>query len=334
MPQMIIYSSTLNAPAVKLNRRYKVKITITATISLDKLNSFAIYCELADFSIMESYMEQGTIISIVNNKGGTGKTATTCNIGFSLARLNQRVLVIDMDPQSNASSILLGKDRTPHSIGSLLNPDGSVPRLEECISVTKFPNLYIIPNISETAVIEPKLIRHAPGSLNLLRERIRDYALQNFDFTLIDNPPNLGTFVICSLITSDFVIVPCEAGSRHSLEGLVNAVDFINEIRQDNNIDLRFLKLLATKVNKRSSTCQAVMGQIKKFFPPDKIFDTYIPVNIDIQKAELALTPVWNIRSNSPGAQAYMDLAREIMTILGLPQEVKTSSHRKSKAAV
>jgi len=257
----------------------------------------------------------GIIISIINNKGGTGKTATACNLAHALSRMNQKVLVVDMDPQTNASNILLGKSKTILGLYNLLDPDNKID-VASCITGTPYQDLYILPNIAETAALEPKLIRRAPGTLTILREKLRDYALNNFDFTIIDNPPNLGTFVICSLYCSDFAIVPNEAGSKHSMEGLIKAVSFINDIRKDGNVDLRFLKLLITKVDKRMSACKAIIAQIKKFFPSDKVFETIIPSNSDFQKAELSSKPVYALRTNAPGSIAYTNLAKEILELL------------------
>ncbi|MDD3581948.1 MAG: ParA family protein [Desulfobacca sp.] len=261
-------------------------------------------------------MPSGHIISIVNHKGGVGKTTTACNLAHALAREGKRVLVVDMDPQCNATSILRGDIEARCTLYEILDPEENEISIENCIYGTAYNDLYLIHNIPETATIEPRLIRLMPNSLTLLKAKIRNYAVNNFDFTIIDNPPNLGTFVICSLYCSDFVIVPNEAGSRYSVDGLIKAVNFVDDVQKDNNPNLRFLKLLITKVDRRMSVCKAIISQIRRYFPIEKVFDTMIPSNTEFQKAELSFKTVIAYKSNASGSIAYQKLAREILALL------------------
>jgi len=261
-------------------------------------------------------MQTGSILSIVNHKGGVGKTTTTCNLAHALARKGKRVLVIDMDPQCNATSILRGDIESRCSLYEILDPDVNNITIENCIYGTAYDNLYLIHNIPETATIEPKLIRLMPDSMLILKNKIRNYSINNFDFTIIDNPPNLGTFVICSLLTSDFVIVPNEAGSRYSVDGLIKAVQFVDDIQKYDNKNLRFLRLLITKVDRRMSVCKAIVSHIRRFFPQDKVFETVIPSNTEFQKAELTYKTIIAFKSNASGSIAYINLAKEILKII------------------
>lgn len=257
------------------------------------------------------------IISVINNKGGVGKTTTTVNLGHALARVGQRVLVVDVDSQCNASDLLLSLDARPRrTLYDLLDSEESISA-PDCINGTMYPDLFLLPNSSDTAAIEPHLITSAPSSLTLLRRKLREYALENFDFTLIDNPPNLGTFVILSLYCSDFAIVPTEAGSKHSGEGLIKAVDFINEVRATGNADLRFLKLLLTKVDKRTAISKAIVAQIRQLFSREKVFDVQIPINTALQQAEYKSQTIFKYRSNAIAAKAYQNLAKELLKLLG-----------------
>lgn len=263
-------------------------------------------------------MQTSYIISIVNHKGGVGKTTTACNLSHALSRKGFKVLLVDMDPQCNATSILGSTVDSRYSLYELIDPSNNNINVEQCIYLTSYPDLYIIQNTPETATLEPKLIRLIPNSLSFLKNKIRDYCLNKFDFTIIDNPPNLGTFVICALYSSDFVVVPIEAGSRYSIDGLIKAINFVDDIQKDGNDQLKFLRLLITRVDKRTSVCKAIVSQIKRHFPHEKVFETLIPANTEFQKAELLYKSIYAYKSNSSGAVAYNNLADEILSILGL----------------
>lgn len=154
-------------------------------------------------------------------------------------------------------------------------------------------------------------------ALFLLRERLREYASANYSFTILDCPPNLESFVISSLIASDFAIVPTMAGSRFSLNGLIKAKCFIDDIRLEHNPDLKFLKLLLTMVDSRTSICKKSISAIRKAFPIAEVFDQTIPINTDFQKAEACNQSIFRYRIGAPGATAYLHVAQEIIEIVG-----------------
>ena len=249
------------------------------------------------------------IISIINHKGGVGKTATAVNLGHALARLNKIVLIIDIDPQCNATSIILGTNEYRKSFYDLLTTDQNP---KDFIHPTEYSNLFIIPNLPETATLEFDIVRTVPESLFELKKKL-SIIKNDYDFILIDNPPSLGVFCILSLNTSDYVIVPNEAGSRTSIEGLKKAVEFIEKIRNSSNPNLNFLKLLTTKVDKRLAVHKVLLKLIESEFPQNKIFKTIIPVNTDIQKAELKKETIFKYKSNVAGAVAYKKLALELI---------------------
>ncbi len=260
----------------------------------------------------------GLIISVITNKGGTGKTTTAISLGEALALEGMKTLIIDNDSQCNASSILLQKE--PHdSLYEILKSDQNIP-LKNCIYRTDFTeNLYCIPNIPETATLDPELTkRGAQGGFNVLRDGLRHYAVMNFDIALIDNAPNMGIFVINSLHCSDFVIVPTEAGSKHSISGLIKAVQFIQDISNDpeGNPGLKFLRLLVTKVDRRTSVSRIITEELKAQFGHGYMFHTVIPINTAIQQAELLNKTIFSYDSSSPGAKAYRELAKELISIL------------------
>jgi chromosome partitioning protein len=252
----------------------------------------------------------------VNNKGGVAKTQTTVNLADALARRGKKVLVVDMDSQCNSSSIMIPKGtNVRNSVYELLDPAQTNTNAANFVYITSLKNVVCIPNVPETAALEPTLILSAPNSFLTLRNRIRDYAVNNFDFTLIDNPPNMGTFVLCSLYTSDFVIVPIKAGSAFSVEGLLKASELINDVREKGNPDLRFLRLLITSVDKRTLMSKTIVDQLHVSFSEDKIFETSIPTNAAIEHAEATSQTIIQFDPSSPAAKAYRQLANELIDI-------------------
>ena len=218
----------------------------------------------------------GVIVAIVNNKGGVGKTTAACNLAHALGLLGKRVLVVDLDPQCNATSLLLSNrlDRQ-HSLYELLAHDTLGFPLTRAIYPSQYEGVSCLPNVPETAALEPEMIMSAPASLSRLRRHLRHYALRHFDFVIIDNPPNLGSFVICALNTADFALVPVKAGSAFSVSGLLQAVRLINEVRVEANKDLRDLRLLINQVDKRTLISRTLTDQIFKAFGEDQIFKTF-----------------------------------------------------------
>lgn len=261
-------------------------------------------------------MERGIIISVANNKGGTGKTTVSCNLAHAISKLGYKVLLVDMDSQVNATSLILGSTSTPRSLYDLLNPESQQIDIESCIYPTTYNNLYILPNIAETAGLEPDLINGAPDSFFILKNIFRDYACKNYDFIFIDNPPNMGTFVIISLYSSDFVIVPNESGSSFSMEGLIKMIKLINSIRERGNPNLRFLRLLLNKVDRRTSISKATISYINDKFKSDQIFKTNIPICTAFQKAEGVRQTILSYAPSSTGAKHYRLLAAELEEVV------------------
>jgi chromosome partitioning protein len=261
-------------------------------------------------------MPNGTVISILNHKGGCGKTTTAINLGHALARMNIKTLVVDADLQCNSTSNLFSHDRLKYSLFNVLNPEDGTISVSQCIFGTLYENLSLLPNSGDTAALEQKLIQHYPEGMQILRDRFRDYAKDNFDVVLIDNQPSLGSFVMNSLMASDFGIVPCETGSKYSLEGLSEAVSFIEDIRQTGATDIKFLKVLLTKTDQRKLAHRATITQIRNHYPAAKVFKTFIPTNTDFQKAELRSETIFSFRSNATGAIAYRNLAMELLDTL------------------
>jgi chromosome partitioning protein len=274
----------------------------------------------------------GVVIAIVNNKGGVGKTTAACNLAHALGLLSRRVLVVDLDPQGNATVLLLPHHLDQHySMYELLAKETKAPPINKFIYPSQYDGVFCLPNVPETASLEPRLILGAPASFLRLRRHLRDYALQEFDFVIIDTPPNLGTFVLCALNTADFALVPVKAGSAFSVAGLLKAVRLVNEVRTQSNNDLRFLRLLINQVDKRTLISRSLTEQLFKTFRKDQIFKTIIPGNTAFEQAEAAGATIFRYNPNATGARAFRDLAQELLEIysgetipLGRPHDAQS----------
>ncbi len=257
----------------------------------------------------------GYIISVTNNKGGCGKTTTTCNLADALSRQKKTVLVVDADSQCNTTKILLEKGiAVRNSLYELLDPKKEKINIASCIYPTTCKNVLMIPNVDETASLEPELIKNTPQIFFRLRDILLKES-EKFDFIMIDNPPNMGTFVLISLYASYFVIVPIKAGSAFSVDGLLKALNIISEVRKSGNADLRFLRLLINCLDKRTSISKTIINQIYQTFGPKDIFETTIPINTAFERSESTSQTVFQYDHGAPGARSFRMLAHEFIKI-------------------
>ena len=246
-------------------------------------------------------------LAISNQKGGVGKTTTAVNLATAMAAVNKKVLVIDLDPQGNASTSL-GIDHKHRTINTyhLLVGDAKV---SEAIVATSVPNLFVIPSGVDLAAAELELVdvehRHARLKMALTEQA------QEYDFILIDCPPSLGLLTLNALVAADAVMVPLQAEFL-ALEGISHLVRTIERIRKGYNPTLEIQGIVLTMVDKRNNLSEMVESDVRSYFG-EKVYTTVIPRNVRISEAPSHGKPILLYDFASKGAQAYLNLAGEVL---------------------
>ena len=247
----------------------------------------------------------GTVYAIANQKGGVGKTTTAVNLAACVAEAGYESLLVDIDPQSNATLGLgIDKHTKPTVYEALL---GDLP-LAEAIVVTDIAHLSVVPAGPDLAGATVELPRMA-GSENRLRDAlapIRD----SHAFTLLDCPPSLGPLTVNALVAADRVIVPVQA-EYFALEGLAGLLDTLSLIQRELNPRLTVAGMLLTMHDGRTKLAQDVEREVREHFPR-LVFDTVIPRNVRVGEAPSFGKPVIHYDPHSAGAGAYVDLAKEV----------------------
>jgi len=263
----------------------------------------------------------GIIISVLNNKGGVGKTSLSCNLGAALARMQKKVLVIDNDPQSNASTNVLQNTviNRENTLYELLDPSNKKEiHVQDCIYLSpQQKNLYCLPNVRATSGLDMELVAEYPKSLTVLKEKVKDYVDSNFDFTIIDTPPNIGIFTTIALCTSQFVIVPIDSSSADSLDGLQEALNLVDSVKKTDNKDLKFLRLLINRVHGHKTICKVIIEDVQKRFKKDQMFKTTIPDTTAMQQAAYLRETLFKYRRTCKAARSFRELAKELVSIVG-----------------
>ncbi|MBI4359490.1 MAG: ParA family protein [Candidatus Jacksonbacteria bacterium] len=255
------------------------------------------------------------IISVVNQKGGVGKTTTAINIASFLAYLGKRVLLIDMDPQANATSGL-GINHKELNLNVYHALIGERP-LSEVILGDKLDLLHLAPSGSALAGANVELVDHPEREFRLAEslKHIKD----GYDYILIDCPPSLGLLTINGIVSADDLLIPVQA-EYYALEGLGQLLETIELIKTRLKPALSVLGAVITMYDKRTSLSQGVFEDLYKYFP-NKIMKSVIPRNVRLAEAPSYGKPILNYDSSAPGAKAYERLAREILHIYELQPE-------------
>ena len=252
------------------------------------------------------------IISVINQKGGVGKTTTAINLAAGLALKNYKVLLIDLDPQGNASTgVGIGHSEREKSIyDSLIKKDSFF----ECIKKTKIENLNIIPANAELSGLESE-VANEPQKAFLLKKIVDDYlngaTNEKFSHIIIDCPPSLSLLTIMALVASKSLIVPLQT-EFFALEGLSQLVKTIDRLKANLNKDLEIQGIVLTMYDKRNKLCIEVENEARKFFG-DKVYKTNIPRNVRISEAPSYGLPVLLYDKYCAGALAYQVLVDEFI---------------------
>ena len=247
----------------------------------------------------------GRIVAISNQKGGVGKTTTAVNLAASMAVAEQRVLLIDLDPQGNASSGVGITERDgPKSIYPVLFGEATI---DEVKHATELPYLEVVPAARDLAGVEVELAGVADRSTRLrtalegMRER--------YDYIFLDCPPSLGVLTINALVAADVVLVPMQA-EYYALEGLSDLAGTVERVRVTLNEPLRIYGVLLTMYDPRNNLSTQVAEEVRKHF---HVFETVIPRNIRLAEAPSYGRPVILYDAGSRGSHGYLSLAREIL---------------------
>jgi chromosome partitioning protein len=247
----------------------------------------------------------GTVLAVANQKGGVGKTTTAVNLGASIADAGYPTLLVDLDPQCNATLALgLPKDASPNVYDCL---SGELPVGDAAIPAG-IENLDAVPSTPELAGAGVELPRIA-GSETTLRDRLGGVR-ERYLFTLLDCPPSLGPLTVNSLVAADKVIVPVQT-EYFALEGLALLLDTLSLIQRELNPRLTVAGMILTMHDGRTRLARDVEREVRAHFP-DLVFDTVVPRNVRLGEAPSFGLPVLRHAPHSAGSAAYLKLAREV----------------------
>ena len=245
-----------------------------------------------------------TILAVVNQKGGVGKTTTAINVAAQLASSQTRVLLVDLDPQGNATSgLAIPKEQTVNTMYDVLC--NNVP-LADVIHKTNVAQLYVAPANSNLAGAEVELVGRSQREFAL---RLVLEAAQ-YDYIIIDCPPSLGLLTINALTAANSILIPVQA-EYYALEGLSQLLKTIQAVRSKTNPQLELLGIVLTMFDKRNSLSEQVQSEVQKYFG-DKLFKTVIPRNVRLAEAPSYGQTIYEHDRWSKGARAYKALTKEV----------------------
>ena len=245
------------------------------------------------------------ILAIANQKGGVGKTTTAINLGAGLGALEKRVLLVDSDPQGNASRGLGSTAAPPHLYHALI---GEVP-LAEVIRPTGFPHLDLAPAQRDLVGLEVELVGEAGWERRLAE--VIEPAVGAYDLILIDCPPSLGHLTVMALTAADGLLVPLQC-EYFALEGISELIETVERIQGSLNPRLEIAGIILTMFDDRMNLSRDVADEARRHFE-GRVFETVIPRNVRLAEAPSHGLPIFQYDIKSRGAEAYLALAREFL---------------------
>jgi chromosome partitioning protein len=247
------------------------------------------------------------IITIANQKGGVGKTTTSINVSAALAFLGYKILLVDMDPQSNSTVSFIDPHQLKYTIFDFL--ENTNMSFEDVVQPTSINNLSLLPSSIALAKLESKLIGEIDGHFRL-KDRVDSFKFK-YDYTIIDTPPTLGLITINSFVASSHLIIPIQS-SYFALEGTDDLLETIEKVRNRSNPDLALLGVVITMYDKRTVIAKDSVTHIKKLFGR-KVFNTVISRNVRLEESPAYKESIFTFAPNSRGAEEYQQLAKEIL---------------------
>lgn len=252
-------------------------------------------------------MHETRIIAVANQKGGVGKTTTAINLGAALAEQGQKVVLIDLDSQGNASTGLgVPLDERELTSYDLLTGEST---LHQALRSTAIDNLSIVPSNRDLASVDFELANRQ-GRTQLLRRKLA--GINDFDYILIDCPPALGLLTVNAMVAADSILVPLQA-EFYALEGLSQLLMTVREVRQTANPDLRIDGVLLTMSDYRNNLSQQVEADARSTLS-GLVYRTVIPRNVRLSEAPSHAMPVLQYDPTSKGSAAYRELAKEFLS--------------------
>lgn len=248
------------------------------------------------------------VIAILNQKGGVGKSTTAINLGAALGELGKQVLLVDLDPQGNTSSGLgIEKGELERCVYDVL--------IDDRTSLTDV----IVPDVCEGLDVAPATINLAGAEVELVSEMARENRLkeavnsvrETYDYVLIDCPPSLGLLTVNALVAADKLLIPIQC-EFYALEGVTKLLDSMKRVKTYLNPSLDIFGVLLTMYDGRTTLSKQVAGEVRGFFQ-DLVFDAVVPRSVKVSEAPSFGKPITEYDSNGKGAQAYRDLAKEVI---------------------
>jgi chromosome partitioning protein len=248
-----------------------------------------------------------TVISVTNQKGGVGKTTTAVNLAYYIAKAGKKTLLIDFDPQGNATSGLdINKQDLKLTMADVVM---ETAKLDNIVLSTKYKNFFLAPSTSHLADTEVQLAQ-ADKRFSRLNMAIES-SQANYDYIIVDNPPSLSLLTVNGIVAAKYILLPVQA-EFYALEGLGQLLETMKLVRKGMNPTLELLGVLPTMMDTRTTLSGQVYEEIKKHFP-GKVFNTVIPRNIRLAEAPSHGLPIGAYDKFSIGARAYKALAKEVL---------------------